>query len=303
MTEIDFKGKTAVITGAGGGLGRAYALMLAARGAKVVVNDLGGTTEGTGDDNAAAERVAEEIRAANGEAIANCDSVSEEAGANRVIQAALDNYGRVDVLINNAGILRDKSIIKMAAEDFEKVVSVHLFGTFFCTKAAFPHMRENSFGRIISTVSAAGIFGNFGQSNYGAAKLGIAGLMKCVKQEGAKYNILANCIAPLAMTRLTVGVLPHDLSEQLSPEWVAPMVLWLASDMCDVSGEIFSAGGGFFSRIGFVEGAGFLAPPIPGMGPEVVEENKERIMDLSSGTEFNAGMDEAGKVFAQLMER
>ncbi|RJP32161.1 MAG: SDR family oxidoreductase [Actinobacteria bacterium] len=301
MAEIGFQDRVAVITGAGGGIGKAYALMLAERGAKVVVNDLGGAPDGSGADTTPAQQVVDEIKAAGGEAIANGDSVSDEAGAARIIEAAVDNFGKIDILINNAGILRDKSILKMETADFEKVLSVHLMGTFFCTRAAFRHMRENAYGRIVSTVSAAGLYGNFGQTNYGAAKLGIVGFMKCVKQEGAKYNIMANCVAPVAFTRLTTGLMPDTLSEKLAPEYVAPMTLWLASEKCDVSGAVFIAGGGYFSRTEFVEGPGVWVPISPGMGPEVVEENKAQIMDLAGGSEFGATMEEATKVMAPLL--
>ncbi len=301
MDEIRFDDRVAIVTGAGGGLGKAYAMALASRGAAVVVNDLGGTTDGVGSDASAAQLVVDEIVAAGGKAVPNYNSVSDWESAQGIIKTAMDAYGRIDILINNAGILRDKSLLKMDLQDFEIVLAVHLMGTFFCTKAAFPHLRENGYGRIVNAISAAGVYGNFGQTNYAAAKLGIVGFMKCVQQEGAKYNILTNAIAPIALTRLTTEVMPPEISEKLSPAFVAPMVVWLASEACDVSGKIFMAGGGYFSRTAFVESSGVFLDTSKGIGPEDVAENIEWIMSLEGGTEYEAAMDEAGHVFTQLM--
>lgn len=301
MDEIRFDNRVAVVTGAGGGLGKAYAIALANRGAAVVVNDLGGTPDGTGSDVSAAQLVVDEIKAAGGRAEPDYNSVSDWEGAQNIIKTALESFGRIDILITNAGILRDKSLIKMEIEDFEIVLAVHLMGTFFCTKAAFPHMRENGYGRIVNAISAAGVYGNFGQTNYAAAKLGIVGFMKCVQQEGAKYNILANAIAPIALTRLTTEVMPPHLSEKLSPEFVAPMVCWLASERCDVSGKIFMAGGGYFSRTAFIEGSGIFLNTNDGpITPEKIADNIDSIMTIEDGTEYKAAMDEAGHVFLQI---
>ncbi len=299
MAEIRFDGRVAVVTGAGGGLGRAYALLLASRGAKVVVNDLGGSFDGTGSDATPAQQVVDEIKSNGGEAVANYDSVSEWEGAQSIIQTAIDSYGKLDILINNAGILRDKSMMKMEEEDYKKVMAVHMDGTYFCTKAALPYLRENNYGRIIGTASGAGVYGNFGQTNYGAAKMGIVGLMRSVKQEGAKYNILANTIVPVAGTRLTATVFPPDIVEKLKPEYVAPLVAWMCSDQCDVSGEIFSAGGGYFSRIAIMEGPGVFFDVESELTVENVVENLENIMDVEGGSEFDSVTAQSTKVLSR----
>jgi NAD(P)-dependent dehydrogenase (short-subunit alcohol dehydrogenase family) len=301
MAELRYDGRVAVITGAGGGLGRAYALLLASRGAKIVVNDLGGTFDGTGASETAAQKVVDEIKAQGGEAVPNYDSVSEWESAQKIIQTAIDAFGKVDILINNAGILRDKSLIKMEIEDYRKVMAVHLDGTFFCTKAAFPVMRENNYGRIVSTASAAGVYGNFGQTNYGAAKMGIAGMMNCVKQEGAKYNILANTLVPVAGTRMTQTVLPPNIVEKLKPEYVAPIVAWMVSEQCDVSGNIFTAGGGYYSRIAVVEGPGVFFDTDAGpITPEMVVEKLGEIKDITGGQEFGSATEQTGKALSHM---
>ncbi len=300
MSEVRFDGRVAVITGAGGGLGRAYALLLASRGAKVVVNDLGGTFDGSGADQTPAQKVVEEIKAAGGEAVANYDSVSEWESAQNIIKTALDNFGRIDILINNAGILRDKSLMKMEIEDYRKIMSVHLDGTFFCTKAAFPHMREQGYGRIVSTASAAGLYGNFGQTNYGAAKMGIAGLMNCVAQEGARYGILANTIVPTAGTRLTFTVMPEEVIGKVKPEFVAPIVAWLCSEQCQESGKMFSAGGGYFSRAAVVEGPGIVLDASKEITIEAVVEKLDQIKSLEGGQEFGSAMEQAGMILSKM---
>ncbi|NIM96280.1 MAG: SDR family NAD(P)-dependent oxidoreductase [Anaerolineales bacterium] len=255
LGAIHFDGRVAIVTGAGGGLGRAYALGLAQRGAKVVVNDLGGAPDGTGKGGKkAADKVVKEIVEAGGEAVANYDTVATVEGGERIVQTALEHYGRVDILINNAGILRDKSFGKMTPEMWESVETVHLDGAFNVTKPAFREMRERGYGRIVMTTSAAGLFGNFGQTNYGAAKMGIVGMMNTLKLEGAKYNIQVNTVAPLAATRLTEDVMPAEFLEQLTPEHVAPLVLYLCSEECTDTGLIINAGGGFFGRSGIVSG-------------------------------------------------
>lgn len=300
MSEVRFDGRVAVITGAGGGLGRAYALLLASRGAKVVVNDLGGTFDGSGADQTPAQKVVEEIKAAGGEAVANYNSVSEWESAQNIIKTALDNFGRIDILINNAGILRDKSLMKMEIEDYRKIMSVHLDGTFFCTKAAFPHMREQGYGRIVSTASAAGLYGNFGQTNYGAAKMGIAGLMNCVAQEGARYGILANTIVPTAGTRLTFTVMPEEVIGKVKPEFVAPIVAWLCSEQCQESGKMFSAGGGYFSRAAVVEGPGIVLDASKEITIEAVVEKLDQIKSLEGGQEFGSAMEQAGMILSKM---
>ncbi|MEW5783478.1 MAG: SDR family oxidoreductase [Bacillota bacterium] len=300
MEKIRFDGKVAVITGAGGGLGKAYALLLASRGAKVVVNDLGGTFDGSGSDSTPAQKVVDEIKAAGGEAVPNYDSVADWESAQKIIKTAVGTFGKVDILINNAGILRDKSLLKMEMEDYRKIMSVHLDGTFFCTKAAFPFMREQAYGRIVSTASAAGLYGNFGQTNYGSAKMGIAGLMNCVAQEGVRYNILANTIVPTAGTRLTFTVMPEEVIAKVKPEYVAPIVAWLCSEQCLESGKMLSAGGGYFSRAAVVEGPGVVFDPNKEITVEAVVEKLDQIMNLEGGREFASAMEQAGTVLSKM---
>jgi NAD(P)-dependent dehydrogenase (short-subunit alcohol dehydrogenase family) len=276
-----------VVTGAGGGLGRAYALELARRGARVVVNDLGGSRDGIGQSTSLADNVVDEITAAGGTAVANYDTVATLKGGQDIVQTALDTFGRIDILINNAGILRDKSFAKMTPELWQGVLDVHLQGAFNVTQPAFKAMRQHGYGRIVMTSSAAGLFGNFGQSNYAAAKLGIVGLMNTLKLEGEKYNIKVNTVAPLATTRLTEDVLPPDLMEKLDPELVTPLVLYLCSENCPVSGGIFNAGMGFFSRAAMVSGPGArLGDPGEIPPPEEIAVNWEKIISLQDAQEF-----------------
>ena len=300
MSELRFDGKVAVITGAGGGLGRAYALLLASRGARVVVNDLGGTFDGEGADSTAAQKVVDQIKTAGGEAMANYESVSEWESAQRIVQTAVDSYGRIDILINNAGILRDKSLLKMEIADYLKVLEVHLNGTYFCTKAAFGPMREQGYGRIVSTASAAGVYGNFGQTNYGAAKMGIVGLMNCVCQEGARYGVLANTIVPTAGTRLTATVMPPEIVERVKPEFVAPMVVYMCSEEFKESGKIFTAGGGYFSRAAVVEGPGVFFDTAAGITPDMIAEKIEEIKSLEGGREYGSAMEQTGYVLSKM---
>lgn len=252
--RIRLYGQVAIVTGAAGGLGSAYARLLAELGAAVVVNDLGAERDGTGAAPSAADRVAAEIMAAGGRAVANHDSVASAQGGEAIVRAAVDAFGRLDILVNNAGNLRDKSFAKMTPEMWESVVSVHLNGSFYVTRAAFPIMRGAQYGRIVFVTSAAGLFGNFGQANYGAAKMGLVGLMNCLKPEMDKYNIRVNCIAPLAVTRMNREVIPQELHEALVTEVVAPLVAFLCSPNCETSGGIYNAGMGYFSRTALVSG-------------------------------------------------
>jgi NAD(P)-dependent dehydrogenase (short-subunit alcohol dehydrogenase family) len=300
MAEIRFDNKVAVVTGAGGGLGKAYALLLAARGAKVVINDLGGTFDGSGSDATPAQQVVDEIKAAGGDAVANYDSVAEWESAQKIINTAVENYGRLDILINNAGILRDKSILKMEMDDYRKIMAVHLDGTFFCTKAAFAIMKEQAYGRIVSTASAAGLYGNFGQTNYGAAKMGIAGMMNCVAQEGARYNIKSNTIVPTAGTRLTFTVMPEDVIGKVKPEYVAPVVAWLCSEECNETAKMISAGGGYFSRAAVVEGPGVVFDSTKEITVEMIVEKLDQIMSLEGGREYASAMEQAGTVLSKM---
>ncbi len=257
MSEVGFEGRVAIITGAGGGLGRQHALLLASRGAQIVVNDLGGAVDGTGSSAGPAQQVVEEIEALGGAAVADGNSVASPEGAEAMVKTALDAFGRVDIVINNAGILRDKSFKNMTQDLWDAVIAVHLTGAFNVTRAAWSHFCEQSYGRIVSTSSAAGIFGNFGQANYGAAKMGIVGLTRVWAQEGAKYNIRANAIAPVARTRMTEEIL-GPLVEKVDPALVSPVVAYLASEDCPVNGEIYSVGAGRVSRIFIAEAPGYF---------------------------------------------
>jgi NAD(P)-dependent dehydrogenase (short-subunit alcohol dehydrogenase family) len=249
----------AVITGAGGGLGKTYALELARRGASVVVNDLGGSADGRGGSSGVADATVKEIVEAGGKAAANYDSVATPEGGRGIIQTALDRFGRVDIVVNNAGILRDKSFAKLEPKDLEAVLDVHLKGAFFVTQPAFASMKENGYGRIVIASSGAGIFGNFGQSNYGAAKMGLVGLMNVLAVEGTKNNIKVNTIAPIAKTRLTEQLL-GGLADALDPGFVTPLVVYLCSDKCELTHEIFDVGGGRYARIFIAMNKGWIAP-------------------------------------------
>jgi len=248
MSEIRFDDRVAVITGAGGGLGKTYALELARRGAKIVVNDLGGAADGTGGGSSMADATVKEIEEAGGTAVANYDSVATPEGGQAIVQSALDNFGQIDIVINNAGILRDKSFVKLEPPDLKAVLAVHLEGAFYVSQPAFRAMKERSYGRFLFTASTAGIFGNFGQSNYGAAKFGLVGLSNVLAIEGAKYNIHSNAIAPIAKTRLTESLL-GPLADSLEPEQVTPLACYLVSEESNITHEIFSVGGGKFARI------------------------------------------------------
>ncbi|MEM9286903.1 MAG: SDR family oxidoreductase [Pseudomonadota bacterium] len=252
---IRFDDRVAIVTGAGNGLGRQHALALAARGAKVVVNDLGGARDGSGASSEAAEKVVEEIKAAGGQAIANGANVADYEQVEAMVAQTKEAFGSVHVLINNAGILRDKSFVKMPIEDFEAVVKVHLMGSTNCTKACWETMREQNYGRIVMTTSSTGLYGNFGQANYGAAKLGLVGLMNTLYLEGAKYNIRVNTISPVAATRMTEDIMPQQILDLLVPEAVTPAVLYLASEEAP-SKVILSAGAGSYARARIYETGG-----------------------------------------------
>tara|TARA_A100001037_G_scaffold304401_1_gene341055 strand:- start:648 stop:1520 length:873 start_codon:yes stop_codon:yes gene_type:complete len=253
--SYSFAGQVAIVTGAGGGLGRCHALELAKRGAKVVVNDLGGAMDGTGGSSDAAKAVVEEVASLGGEAIANGGSVSDRVGAKSIIEDALNAWGRVDIVINNAGILRDKSFQKMELDDFSTVVDVHLMGAAYVTSAAWPVMKEQNFGRIVVTTSPSGLYGNFGQTNYGAAKLGLVGFMNSLKIEGAKNNIHTNAVAPVAATRMTENLLSEQAQESLAPELITPGVVYLCSEDAP-NGVILQAQGGQYSIACIVENEG-----------------------------------------------
>ena len=257
--SIDLSERVAIVTGAGRGLGRSHALTLARHGAAVVVNDLAGDDDPAGD-------VVGEIRAAGGDAVAVHDGVDTPEGGAALVAAGIERWGRVDIVVNNAGILRDSSFVKLTAEQLEAVLKVHLYGAFHVTMAAWPHLREQGYGRVVNTTSGSGLFGNFGQANYAAAKMGLVGLTRTLALEGRKYGIHCNAIAPLARSRMTEDILPEELLERLDPAWVSPLVAYLASEACDTTGDVFSVGGGRYARVATVEGRGvrFDAVPDPG---------------------------------------
>jgi len=273
--QLGYDGKVVIITGAGGGLGRQHALLMASRGALVVINDLGGAVDGSGSDKGAAERVVDEIKALGGEAVADTNSVATPEGGKAIVQTALDAYGTVDVVINNAGILRDKAFHNMEPDLMNPVLDVHLKGAFHVTQPAWVVMREKGYGRIVSTSSAAGIFGNFGQTNYGAAKMGLVGFTRVLAVEGAKYNIKANAIAPLALTRMTETIM-GALGDKLDPGLVSPLVAFLAHEDCPVSGEVFSVGGGRVAQVFLGETKGYFKADL---GLEDVRDNWGTITD------------------------
>ncbi len=297
MTTISFEGRVAVITGAGGGLGRAHALLLASRGARVVVNDLGGSLSGAGGSLTAAQRVVQEIEALGGQAIASGDDVATRQGAQQLADAAVQAFGRIDVLINNAGILRDKTLAKMEPADFEAVVRVHLLGSAWCSQAAWPVMQRQQYGRIVMTTSAAGLYGNFGQSNYGAAKLGTVGLMNTLKHEGAKFGIRVNTVAPVALTRMTEDLPFARMLAEAVPERVAAGVAFLASEACEFTGQILSAGAGYFSLVQMVEGRGVHAPAGQAT-PEFVAAHWGEIADMSRARPYDSAGDALVATFA-----
>jgi NAD(P)-dependent dehydrogenase (short-subunit alcohol dehydrogenase family) len=293
--SIRFDGKVAIVTGAGGGLGREHALELARRGARVVVNDLGGAVDGTGGSSEAARKVVAEIEAMGGEAIANGGSVSDRAGAQSMVDDAVKKWGTVDILINNAGILRDKSFKKMDLDDFEAVVKVHLLGSVYCTRAAFPVMEAKGWGRIVMTTSSSGLYGNFGQSNYGAAKFGLVGFMNTLKLEGGRKGVRVNTIAPVAATRMTADIgIPEEVLQKLKPELVTPAVLYLCSEDAP-NGMIIEAGAGYYAQVQIVEGKGVH------LGPKATVDDVAaaigKITDMSEATPFTQGGDVTMKIF------
>ncbi len=295
--SIDFTDKVAIVTGAGGGLGRCHALELARRGAKVVVNDLGGSADGSGGSSEMADKVVAEITAAGGEAIANGSSVTDDAGVANMVKDTMDKWGRIDVLVNNAGVLRDKSFTKMEISDFEFVVGIHLMGTIKPTKAVWPIMREQKYGRIMVTSSSSGLFGNFGQTNYGAAKLAVVGFMNTLKLEGQKDNIRINALAPVAWTRMTAELMPPQAEEMLQPNFVTPGVIYLVSEDAP-TGKILSAGAGAFAVAQVEEGAGYFVGTGNDLTAEAVEENWDKISDMSKAEPYNMGGEQSAKMIS-----
>ncbi len=298
MADIRFEGKVAIVTGAGGGLGRQHALELARRGAKVVVNDLGGSVDGSGGSSEAATKVVAEIKAAGGEAMANGSSVTDDGGVAKMVGDAMAAWGRIDILIANAGVLRDKSFSKMEIADFEFVLGVHLMGTVKPAKAVWEIMKEQNYGRIVATTSSSGLYGNFGQTNYGAAKLGIVGFMNTLKLEGQKNNIHVNAIAPVAATRMTESLLPGEIAARLAPEYVTPGVVYLCSEEAP-TGVILTAGAGAFAiaRIFETEGV-YLGEG--GLSVEEVRDNWAKIADEAGQKAYVTGGEQTQKFFRKL---
>jgi NAD(P)-dependent dehydrogenase (short-subunit alcohol dehydrogenase family) len=300
MADIRFDGKVVIVTGAGGGLGRQHALEFARRGAKVVVNDLGGSMDGSGGSSEAAQKVVEEIKAFGGEAIANGSSVTDDAGVALMVKQAMDAWGRIDVLVANAGILRDKSLSKMDIADFELVLNVHLMGTVKPVKAVWEIMKAQNYGRIIVTTSSSGLYGNFGQSNYGAAKLGIIGFMNTIKLEGQKNNIHINAISPVAATRMTENLMPPAMLEKLKPEYVTPGVVYLASEEAP-TGAILAAGAGVFALARIYETEGVHLGE-KGLSAEEVRDSWAKITDDKGQQAYFQGGEQGGKIFRKLSE-
>ncbi len=294
---LRYDNKVAIVSGAGGGLGRSHALLLASRGAKVVVNDLGTGLHGDGSNESAAEQVVKEIQAAGGDAVANHDSVVD---GEKIVQQALDHYGRVDIIINNAGFLRDVAFHKMSIADWSDMYHVHLEGAFKLIHAAWPHMRNQQYGRIINTSSAAGIYGNFGQANYSSFKLGLHGLTQSLAIEGKAKNVHVNSIAPAADSRLTRTVMTEEQLRKMSPELVSPLVGYLCHESCEESGSIFEVGGAWIGKLRWERTLGAELPHDPYHSPEDVQELWGQITDFS-GAEHPADMQEAFKPFAKMM--
>lgn len=296
---IRFDDKVAVVTGAGAGLGREHALLLASRGAKVVVNDLGGSVSGDGGDTSPADKVVDEIRAAGGEAVANYDSVATREGGAAIIQTAIDTWGRIDILVCNAGVLRDKSFAKADLDDFEFVFGVHYFGTLYCAHAAWKHMIAQGFGRMVFTTSIAGTSGNFGQSNYGSAKMGMIGLMNTLAIEGFNKNVKVNCISPGALTRMTGNLgMDEDFMSKLRPDLVAPAVAYLCSEACEATGTTITAAAGGYGRVHMFETKGVQFDPKDGVTIEEVAGKFDAISDLSTADPCTPGAE--GKIQERL---
>ncbi|VVP78474.1 Putative short-chain type dehydrogenase/reductase [Pseudomonas fluorescens] len=298
MSEpVDLQDKVVIVTGAGGGLGRAHALLFASRGARVVVNDLGGSTCGEGANASAADRVVAEIREAGGSAVSNHDSVTD---GQRIVEQALDEFGRVDVVVNNAGILRDKTFHKMDDSDWDLVYRVHVEGAYKVTRAAWPHLREQGWGRVIFTASTSGIYGNFGQSNYAMAKLGLYGLTRTLALEGRKHGVLVNAIAPTGGTRMTEGLIPQHVFERLKPELISPLVVFLGSEQCQDSGELFEVGGGWIGKVRWERSLGVGFDPREGFTPEQVADRWRQISDFTDAVHPRDSLEALQEMMANL---
>mgnify|MGYP001165424076 CR=1 FL=1 len=298
---ISFKDKVAIVTGAGGGLGRCHALQFAERGAKVIVNDLGGAVDGSGGSSEAADKVVEEIKDMGGDAISNGSSVTDKGGVKKLVDDAMAAYGRIDVLVNNAGVLRDKSFAKVTLDDFEFVVDVHMMGSVYCTKAVWPIMVEQKYGRIVMTSSSSGIFGNFGQSNYGSAKMGVVGLMNTLRIEGQKNNIKVNSLVPVAATRMTENLgMPDAVFDSLKPESVSPAVIFMASEDAP-DGVMISAGAGVFAMAEIVHSEG-IALKGDDLNADMLAEKWSEASDMSNSKALRSGAEHTAHIFKKLSE-
>ncbi len=297
--SITFDNRVAIITGAGSGLGRCHALALAARGVKVVVNDLGGSVSGEGASSEAAEKVVEEIKAAGGEAMANGASVTDPDAVAAMVEQTMSAYGKVDILVNNAGVLRDKSFHNMSIEDFRFVLDVHLMGSVICTKAVWNHMREREYGRVVMTSSSSGLYGNFGQSNYGAAKMGLVGLMNVLHIEGAKKGIHVNTLAPTAATRMTEGLIPAEVQALMTPESVTPALVYLASDEAPMR-LILAAGAGGYAATRISETDG-ISLPTAEQSPEAIQAQMDTILSEEGAQMLQDGSGQTMKFVQKAM--
>ena len=298
---ISFKDKVAIVTGAGGGLGRCHALQFAERGAKVIVNDLGGSVDGSGGSSEAADKVVEEIKAMGGDAISNGSSVTDKAGVKKLVDDAMAAYGRIDILVNNAGVLRDKSFAKVTLDDFEFVVDVHMMGSVYCTKAVWPIMVEQKYGRIVMTSSSSGIFGNFGQSNYGSAKMGVVGLMNTLRIEGQKNNIKVNSLVPVAATRMTENLgMPDAVFDSLKPESVSPAVIFMSSEGAP-DGVMISAGAGVFAMAEIVHSEG-IALKGDDLNADMLAEKWSEASDMTNSKALRSGAEHTAHIFKKLSE-
>jgi NAD(P)-dependent dehydrogenase (short-subunit alcohol dehydrogenase family) len=291
MSEIRYDNRVAIVTGAGQGIGKMYALELAKRGAKVVVNDLGGARDGSGSDTSAADKVVAEIKSAGGVAVANYDSVATMAGGENIVKTAIESFGTVDILINNAGILRDKSFLKMTEQEWDTVIAVHLKGAFCVTQPAVRIMKDKNYGRIVFTSSTSGLYGNFGQTNYGAAKLGLVGIMNTLKLELSKYNIKVNTIAPNAWSRMTADVFPPEFEQKMNPQFNAPLVLYLCAEENEVCGMTFTMGAGWYGRTAIMSGNGVcIGDANRPIAIEEIRDNFQKISALDEPKAHDSGM-------------
>ncbi len=300
MSEVRFDDRVVIVTGAGNGLGKSHALAFAKRGAKVVVNDLGGSAHGEGASTTAAQTVVNEIKAMGGEAVANYDSVTD---GDKIVQCALDNFGKIDVVVNNAGILRDVSFHKMTDADWDLVYNVHVKGAYKVTHAAWPHMRDKQYGRVIFTASAAGIYGNFGQANYSMAKLALHGFSQTLALEGKKYNITSNTIAPIAGSRLTATIMPPQILEQLKPEFVSPLVLKLASEGHTETSGLYEVGAGWIGKLRWNRTLGHGFPISAELTPEQINEKWSVITDFSKSSHPGSGQEALMQIMQNLQNK